>query len=132
VLLEHHNSHLINAIYIKKRLKKLAQGKNLALICDEVASKARRRRRLYGFAQIKMRRIKRRKLTINKIKICVHLLKLRYLHANILLRAAGVQINALMAGTAWNLRKYMEKLKDNFLLFIFRLFFSPYFYRIAR
>jgi IS5 family transposase len=41
----------------------------------------------------------------------------------------GVQINALMAGTAWNLRKYMEKLKDKLLQFIFRLFFSPYFYR---
>jgi IS5 family transposase len=45
---------------------------------------------------------------------------------------AGVRINALMAGTAWNLRKYMEKLKDKLLPFIFRLFFSPYFYRIAR
>jgi hypothetical protein len=44
---------------------------------------------------------------------------------------AGVQINALIVGTAWNLRKYMEKLKDNFLLFIFRLFFSLSFYRLA-
>jgi hypothetical protein len=35
---------------------------------------------------------------------------------------AGVQINALMAGIAWNLRKYMEKHKDNFLPFIFDCF----------
>jgi IS5 family transposase len=40
---------------------------------------------------------------------------------------AGVQINALMAGTAWNMRKYIEKLRDNFLLFIFRLFFRHIF-----
>jgi IS5 family transposase len=43
----------------------------------------------------------------------------------------GVQINALMAGTAWNLRKYMEKLKEKLLPFIFRLFFSQYFSRIT-
>jgi hypothetical protein len=36
---------------------------------------------------------------------------------------AGVRINALMAGAAWNLRKFMEKLKDKLLPFIFRLFF---------
>jgi IS5 family transposase len=41
----------------------------------------------------------------------------------------GIQINALMAGTAWNLRKYMEKLKDKLLPFIFRLVFSQYFSR---
>jgi IS5 family transposase len=35
----------------------------------------------------------------------------------------GVQINAFMAATAWNLKKLMETLKENFLLFIFRLFF---------
>jgi len=35
----------------------------------------------------------------------------------------GVQINALMAGTAWNLKKMMEKLKEEFLQFIFQLFF---------
>jgi IS5 family transposase len=40
---------------------------------------------------------------------------------------AGGHINALMAGTAWNLRKYMEKLKDKLLPFIFRLFFRHIF-----
>jgi len=35
----------------------------------------------------------------------------------------GIQINALMAATAWNLKKLMEKLKEEFLQFIFRLFF---------
>jgi IS5 family transposase len=42
---------------------------------------------------------------------------------------AGVQINALMAGTAWNLRKYLEKLKDKLLPVIFRLVFSQHFSR---
>jgi IS5 family transposase len=40
----------------------------------------------------------------------------------------GVQINALMAGCAWNLKKMMEKLKENFWQIIFRLFFSRNFY----
>jgi hypothetical protein len=29
-----------------------------------------------------------------------------------------------MAGTAWNLKKMMEKLKEEFLKFIFQLFFK--------
>jgi IS5 family transposase len=48
---------------------------------------------------------------------------------NYLWGKASVQINALMAGTAWNLRKYMEKLKDILLPFIFRMVFSQYFSR---
>jgi IS5 family transposase len=40
----------------------------------------------------------------------------------------GIQINALMAGTAWNLKKLMEKLKEEFLKFIFQLFFPKIFY----
>jgi IS5 family transposase len=35
----------------------------------------------------------------------------------------GIQINALMAATAWNLKKKMEELKAKFLCLIFRLFF---------
>ena len=35
----------------------------------------------------------------------------------------GVQINALMAATAWNLKKMMEKLKEKFLRLIFCIFF---------
>jgi IS5 family transposase len=40
----------------------------------------------------------------------------------------GVQINALMAATAWNLKKWMEILKEKIFQFIFRLFFmqNPY------
>jgi IS5 family transposase len=34
----------------------------------------------------------------------------------------GVQINALMSGTAWNLKKMMQKLKEEFFRIIFRLF----------
>ncbi|MDR2474848.1 MAG: hypothetical protein LBD45_03230 [Bacteroidales bacterium] len=32
----------------------------------------------------------------------------------------GVQINALMAGTAWNLKKMMKKLKEKIRWLIFR------------
>jgi IS5 family transposase len=32
----------------------------------------------------------------------------------------GVQINALLAGTAWNLKKMMEKLKEKMLWLIFK------------
>ena len=35
----------------------------------------------------------------------------------------GVKINAFMAATAWNLKKLMEKLKEDFLFFIFQRFF---------
>jgi len=41
---------------------------------------------------------------------------------NYLLGEKGIQINAYMAATAWNLKKMMEKLKGIFLHFIFRLF----------
>ena len=39
----------------------------------------------------------------------------------------GPQINALMAATAWNLKKLMEKLKEKFLSYFFRLFFPENF-----
>ena len=35
----------------------------------------------------------------------------------------GIQINAVMAATAWNLKKLMERLKEKFLSVIFRLLF---------
>jgi IS5 family transposase len=44
---------------------------------------------------------------------------------------AGVQINALMSATAWNLKKMMEKLKEKISQIIFRLFFSQNFYYTA-
>jgi IS5 family transposase len=40
----------------------------------------------------------------------------------------GIQINALMAATAWNLKKMMEKLKKEIFQIIFRLFFPQNFY----
>jgi IS5 family transposase len=43
----------------------------------------------------------------------------------------GLQINALQAGTAWNLKKMMEKLKEEFLKFIFQLFFPKNCYYLA-
>jgi IS5 family transposase len=43
----------------------------------------------------------------------------------------GVQINALMAATAWNLKKMMEKLKIKISQFIFRLFFPQNLYYLA-
>jgi IS5 family transposase len=42
---------------------------------------------------------------------------------NYLWGQAGIQINALLAATAWNLKKMMEKLKEKILQIIFRLFF---------
>jgi IS5 family transposase len=42
---------------------------------------------------------------------------------NYLLAETGVQINAFMAATAWNLKRLMEKLKEKILQIIFRLFF---------
>jgi len=41
---------------------------------------------------------------------------------NYLLGEQGIQINAFMAATAWNLKKMMEKLKLEFLRFVFQLF----------
>ncbi|MDR2684663.1 MAG: hypothetical protein LBB53_04705 [Prevotellaceae bacterium] len=42
---------------------------------------------------------------------------------NYLLAETVVQINAFMAATAWNLKRLMEKLKEQILQIIFRLFF---------
>ena len=53
---------------------------------------------------------------------------------NYLLDENGIQINAFMAATAWNLKKFMEVLKEKidklFWLIFFRWFFSV-FYRIS-
>ncbi|MDR2805454.1 MAG: hypothetical protein LBB85_07410 [Dysgonamonadaceae bacterium] len=35
----------------------------------------------------------------------------------------GVQINALLAGAAWNFKKMMEKLKEKIIWLIVQLFF---------
>jgi IS5 family transposase len=44
----------------------------------------------------------------------------------------GIQINALMTGAAWNLKKMMKKLIEKIFHFIFRFFFSKkVFYVIA-
>lgn len=42
---------------------------------------------------------------------------------NYLLGEKGIQINAFMAATAWNLKKMMEKLKKKFMYFIFQILF---------
>jgi IS5 family transposase len=49
------------------------------------------------------------------------------LQENYLWGEKGVQINALLAATAWNLKKMMEKLKEDILQIIFRLFFRENF-----
>jgi IS5 family transposase len=36
----------------------------------------------------------------------------------------GVQMNALMAGAAWNFKKMMEKLKEKIIWLFFQLFFQ--------
>ena len=43
----------------------------------------------------------------------------------------GVQINAFMAATAWNLKKLMEELKEKFWELIFQLFFPKKIYHLA-
>ena len=51
---------------------------------------------------------------------------------NYLWSEKGVQINALMAATAWNMKKMMEKLKEKNWQFIFRLFFlQNVYYRVT-
>ena len=46
------------------------------------------------------------------------------MNQNYLLGEKGIQINAYMAATAWNLKKMMEKLMKKFLYFIFRRLFQ--------
>jgi IS5 family transposase len=50
---------------------------------------------------------------------------------NYLLGENGIQINAFMAATAWNLKKLMEKLKEKILQFIFQFFFPKNLYYCA-
>jgi IS5 family transposase len=42
---------------------------------------------------------------------------------NYLLEEKGIQINALMAATAWNLKKMLEKIKEDILRFIFQFLY---------
>ena len=51
---------------------------------------------------------------------------------NYLWGEAGIQINALMAATAWNMKKMMEKLKEKILCLIFRLLFPQNLYHHPR
>jgi hypothetical protein len=44
---------------------------------------------------------------------------------NYLKGEVGVQINALMAGTAWNLEKFMETVKEKLLWLLFRYRIYP-------
>ena len=49
-----------------------------------------------------------------------HLKKDFRMEQNYLWAEKGIQINAYMAATAWNLRKMLEKIRENLLLFIFQ------------
>lgn len=53
-----------------------------------------------------------------------HLKKDFRMEQNYLWGEKGIQINAYMAATAWNLKKMIERLKENFLYFIFRWIFQ--------
>jgi len=59
-----------------------------------------------------------------------HLKKDFRMEQNYLMGEKGIQINALLAASAWNLKKMMEKLKEDFLCFIFRLLLHPNFYTL--
>jgi len=50
---------------------------------------------------------------------------------NYLLGEKGVQINALMAATAWNLKKMLQNIKEKFLRFIFQMLFNLDFHSIT-
>nr|MCL2597420.1 hypothetical protein [Paludibacter sp.] len=43
----------------------------------------------------------------------------------------GIQINAFMAAMVWDLKKLMKNLREDFLHFIFQLFFPQNFYNYA-
>jgi IS5 family transposase len=79
------------------------------------------------------RQTKRRKCRAGAaIEPIIGRLKTDYrMEQNYLRGAKGIQINALMAATAWNLKKMPEKLKEDFLQIIFRLFFPQKFYFAA-
>ncbi len=49
---------------------------------------------------------------------------------NYLMGEEGMQINAFLAASAWNIKKMMEKLKEDFLCYIFRLLLRPNFYTL--
>lgn len=49
-----------------------------------------------------------------------HLKKDFRMEQNYLWKEKGIQINAYMAATAWNLKKMIEKIRENLLQFIFR------------
>ena len=70
-------------------------------------------------------------LSINIEPIIGHLKTDFRMQQNYLLGEKGVQINAFMAATAWNLKKFMQELKENFLHFIFQLFVAKNLYRLA-
>ncbi len=50
---------------------------------------------------------------------------------NYLLSQNSLQINAFLSATAWNLKKMMQKLKEDFLRFIFQLLFPNVYCKIA-
>ena len=50
---------------------------------------------------------------------------------NYLMGEQGIQINALLSATAWNLKKWMEKFKEKFLWLFFRKIFAADFYGFA-
>jgi hypothetical protein len=59
-----------------------------------------------------------------------HLAKDFRMEQNYLMGEKGIQINALLAASAWNLKKMTEKLKEDFFGFIFRLLFHQNFYAL--
>jgi len=50
---------------------------------------------------------------------------------NYLMSESGIQINAYMAATAWNLKKMMKKLKEKYFHFLFRHLYFQNLYSIA-
>jgi len=79
------------------------------------------------------KRVKRKKCRARAAiePIIGHLKRDFRMEQNYLWGEKGSQINAFMAATAWNLKKMMERLKENFLWYFFRLFFPKHLAYIA-
>ena len=85
---------------------------------DSVYQKRRKRRQCRSRAAIE--------------PIIGHLKKDFRMEQNYLWGEKGIQINAMMAATAWNLKRMPEKLKKEFLFFVFKIFFRHEFqYAVA-
>ncbi len=99
-------------------------------IAEKEGIKQRRQSRRSDTAYQKHRKRKKFRSRADIEPIIGHLKKNSRMEQNYLMGEKGIQIDALLAAPAWNLKKMMEKLKEDFLCFIFRLLLHPNFYTL--